>query len=79
VGASNKDGVEKTSHFLASCTSKLEQDSRKLLLMINRKLHMRFRWHSKIDGHKLLQVQIFSECRVIFCRFGRQKQPNEWR
>jgi len=45
LGASNKDGVGETSYFEAKCgnISKTVGDMSKLLLMTNRKLHMRFR------------------------------------
>ena len=45
AGASNKGGVGKTSYFLAyeSISRKRCEIRPKLLLMTNRKLHMRFR------------------------------------
>jgi len=69
VGASNKGEEGKKSYILALCvdSSKTVRDTAKvslLLVMTNRKLHVRFQLAPRsmtLDDIELLQVQFFSE------------------
>ena len=77
-GASNKGG-EKNKLF--SISRKLYDMRLKLLLMTNRKLHMRFRLTPRfmtLDDLELYRFE-FSENFAGFRIFWRQQQLNEWR